>query len=88
VLTEDALEVAATCLGVDEIEEMEDRDDPLTGTAGIEYRVDERADRFALFFTLFFAEDFFTLFLTDRLTLFFALRLADQFFAAFFFAAT
>ena len=80
MLTEDALEVAATCLGVDEIEEMEDRDDPLTGTAGIEYRVDERADRFALFFTLFFAEDFFTLFLT--------LRFADAFLAAFFFAAT
>ena len=59
MLTEDALGVAAACLGVDEIEEMEDRDDPLTGTAGIEYRVDERADRFALFFTLFFAEDFF-----------------------------
>jgi hypothetical protein len=38
--------------------------------------------------TLRFAEDFFTLFLTDRLTLFFALRLADDFFAAFFFAAT
>ena len=80
MLTEDALGVAATCLGVDEIEEMEDRDDPLTGTAGIEYRVDERADHFALFFTLFFAEDFFTLFLT--------LRFADAFLAAFFFAAT
>jgi hypothetical protein len=89
VLTEDALGVAATCLGVDEIEEMEDRDDPLTGTAGIEYRVDERADRFALFFTLFFAEDFLTLFLAeDFLTLFLTLRFADAFLAAFFFAAT
>ena len=72
-----------------EIEEIEDRDDPLTGTAGIEYRVDERADRFALFLTLFLAEDFFTLFLAeDFFTLFLTLRFADAFLAAFFFAAT
>jgi hypothetical protein len=70
LLTEDVLADAAG-LGVVEIDEIEDRDDPLTGTAGIEYRVDERADRFALFLTLFLAEDFFTLFLAeDFLTLF------------------
>jgi hypothetical protein len=75
-------------LGVVEIEETDDLEDPLTGTAGIEYRVEDFADLFAVFLTLRFAEDFFTLFLTDRLTLFLALRLADAFFTAFFFAAT
>ena len=50
---------------------------------------DERADRFALFLTLFLAEDFLTLFLAeDFLTLFLTLRFADAFLAAFFFAAT
>jgi hypothetical protein len=88
LLTEDVLADAAG-LGVVEIDEIEDRDDPLTGTAGIEYRVDERADRFALFLTLFLAEVFFTLFLAeDFLTLFLTLRFADAFLAAFFFAAT
>jgi hypothetical protein len=75
-------------LGVVEIEETDDLEDPLTGTAGIEYRVEDFADLFAVFLTLRLAEDFFTLFLTDRLTLFLALRLADAFFTAFFFAAT
>jgi hypothetical protein len=75
-------------LGVVEIEETDDLEDPLTGTAGIEYRVDDFADLFAVFLTLRFAEDFLTLFFTDRLTLFLALRLADAFFTAFFFAAT
>jgi hypothetical protein len=79
LLTEAVLADAAG-LGVVEIDEIEDLDDPLTGTAGIEYRVDERADRFALFLTLFLAEDFLTLFLT--------LRFADAFLAALFFAAT
>lgn len=88
MLTEDVLADAAG-LGVVEIDEIEDRDDPLTGTAGIEYRVDDRADRFALFLTLFLAEDFFTLFLAeDFFTLFLTLRFADAFLAAFFFAAT
>jgi hypothetical protein len=75
-------------LGVVEIEETDDLEDPLTGTAGIEYRVDDFADLFAVFLTLRFAEDFLTLFFTDRSTLFLALRLADAFFTAFFFAAT
>jgi hypothetical protein len=75
-------------LGVVEIEETDDLEDPLTGTAGIEYRVEDFADLFAVFLTVRFAEDFFTVFFTDRLTLFLALRLADAFFTAFFFAAT
>jgi hypothetical protein len=84
----DDLGVGVEGLGVVEIEETDDLEDPLTGTAGIEYRVEDFADLFAVFLTLRFAEDFLTLFFTDRLTLFLALRLADAFFTAFFFAAT
>jgi hypothetical protein len=88
LLADEDLGVEVEGLGVVEIEETDDLEDPLTGTAGIEYRVDDFADLFAVFLTLRFAEDFLTLFFTDRLTLFLALRLADAFFTAFFFAAT
>jgi hypothetical protein len=84
----DDLGVGVEGLGVVEIEDTDDLEDPLTGTAGIEYRVEDFADLFAVFLTVRFAEDFFTVFFTDRLTLFLALRLADAFFTAFFFAAT
>lgn len=76
--------------GVVEIVETEDRDEPLTGTAGIEYRVDDFEERLALFLALRLAVDFlaverFAAFLTLR----FALeRLAVERLAAFFFAAT
>jgi hypothetical protein len=88
LLVDEDLGVEVEGLGVVEIEETDDLEDPLTGTAGIEYRVEDFADLFAVFLTLRFAEDFLTLFFTDRLTLFLALRLADAFFTAFFFAAT
>jgi hypothetical protein len=88
LLADEDLGVEVEGLGVVEIEETDDLEDPLTGTAGIEYRVEDFADLFAVFLTLRFAEDFLTLFFTDRLTLFLALRLADAFFTAFFFAAT
>jgi hypothetical protein len=88
LLADEGLGVEVEGLGVVEIEETDDLEDPLTGTAGIEYRVEDFADLFAVFLTLRFAEDFLTLFFTDRLTLFLALRLAGAFFTAFFFAAT
>jgi hypothetical protein len=88
LLADEDLGVEVEGLGVVEIEETDDLEDPLTGTAGIEYRVEDFADLFAVFLTVRFAEDFFTVFFTDRLTLFLALRLADAFFTAFFFAAT
>jgi len=88
LLVDEDLGVEVEGLGVVEIEDTDDLEDPLTGTAGIEYRVEDFADLFAVFLTVRFAEDFFTVFFTDRLTLFLALRLADAFFTAFFFAAT
>jgi hypothetical protein len=66
---------------IDEIEALED---PIAGTAGVEYLVVDRA----LLLALFFAEDLLTDVFTTFFVLSFALRLADDFLAAFFFAAT
>jgi len=87
-LGDEVRDTAAGDFGAVEIDEIEALDEPLTGTAGIEYLVVVLALLFALFFTLFLAEDFLTAFFTIFFVLFFALRLADDFLAAFFFAAT
>jgi hypothetical protein len=81
--------------GVVEIVETDERDEPLTGTAGIEYRVDDFEERLALFLVLRLAVDFLAV---ERLAAFLTLRLAVDFLAverlaverlaAFFFAAT
>jgi len=71
--------------GVVEIVETDERDEPLTGTAGIEYRDDDFEDRFALFLVLRLAVDFLAV---ERFAAFLTLRFALERLAAFFFAAT
>ena len=83
-LVDKVRDAAAGDFGSVEIDEIEALEDPLTGNAGIEYVVVDRA----LLLALFFAEDLLTAFFTTFFVLFFALRLADDFLAAFFFAAT
>jgi hypothetical protein len=83
-LGEEVGDAAAGDFGAVEIDEIEALGDLLTGAAGIEYLVVDRA----LLLALFLAEDFLAAFFTIFFVLFFALRLADDFLAAFFFAAT